>query len=305
MAEPLPSAPPPGADDTTRTLYRIVPLADWRAPENAGPPHMKIAVLDLETEGLDPLYHQILEFSVAVIAIDAEGQILSVDGPYTGLRDPGRPIENHISKITGITDDMVAGQTMSAVKVAAFLGKADACLSFNVRFDRQHLEMLVPEVGEMPWICAMADVPWLDLGFDGRAQNYLLAQAGMFNPVAHRAADDVASLTNLLAHLCRDGRTVLRHALEGAQAPSWRFEATDLPYRFRRDVFRRGYGWAHKHSLRHKLVRADEFEAERSWYRALVGRDPSTVLVDWTKRYRADWTWEPVKRDIEVAPWRR
>lgn len=305
MTELLPSAPPPGADETTRTLYRIMPLADWRAPENAGQPHMKIAVLDLETEGLDPLYHQILEFSVAMIAIDAEGQILSVDGPYTGLRDPGRPIKDHISKITGITDDMVAGQTMSAARIAAFLGKADACLSFNVRFDRQHLEMLVPEIGEMPWICAMADVPWLDLGFDGKAQNYLLAQAGMFNPVAHRASDDVASLTNLLAHECRDGRTVMRHALDGAQAPSWRFEATDLPYRFRQDVFRRGYGWAHKHSLRHKLVRADEFEAERSWYRALVGRDPSIVPVDWTQRYRADWTWEPVKRDVEVASWRR
>lgn len=305
MAELLPSAPPPGADETTRTLYRIMPLADWRAPENAGPPHMNIAVLDLETEGLDPLYHQILEFSVAMVAIDAEGQILSVDGPYTGLRDPGRPIENHISKVTGITNDMVAGQTMSAASIATFLGQADACLSFNARFDRQHLGMLVPEVGEMSWICAMADVPWLDLGFDGKAQNYLLAQAGMFNPVAHRAADDVASLTNLLAHECRDGRTVMRHALEGAQAPSWRFEATDLPYRFRQDIFRHGYAWANKHSLRHKLVRADEFETERSWYRGLVGRDPSIVPVDWTQRYRADWTWEPVKRDVEVVSWRR
>lgn len=35
------------------------------------------------------------------------------------------------------------------------------------------------------------------------------------------------------AHECRDGRTVMSHALEGAQAPSWRFEATDLPWRFR------------------------------------------------------------------------
>ena len=304
MAELLPSAPPPGADETTRTLYRIMPLADWRAPENAGPPHMNIAVLDLETEGLDPLYHQILEFSVAMIAIDAEGQILSVDGPYTGLRDPGRPIDKHISKITGITDDMVGGQTMSAARIAAFLGQEDACLSFNARFDRQHLEMLVPEVGEMPWICAMADVPWFDLGFDGKAQNYFLAQAGMFNPVAHRAADDVASLTNLLAHECRDGRTILGHALEGAKAPSWRFEASDLPHRLQKDAYRHAYRRSY-HGVYHKLVREAEHDAEIAWYRELVGRDPTIVPVDWVERYRADWTWSPVNRKVEVAHWRR
>ena len=304
MEETLPSAPPPGAGETTRTLYRIVPLANWRAPENAGAPHMSIAVLDLETEGLDPLYHQILEFSVAMIAIDFEGRILSVEGPYTGLRDPGRPIENHISTITGITDNMVAGQTMSATKIAAFLGQADACLSFNARFDRQHLEMLVPKVGEMPWICAMADVPWLDLGFDGRAQNYLLAQAGMFNPVAHRAADDVASLVNLLAHVCQDGRTVMAHALEGARAPSWRFEASDLPHRLQKDAYRRGYGRSYT-GVYHKLVREAERDVEVVWYRELVGRDPTMVPVDCVDRYRADWTWSPVNRKVEVAHWRR
>lgn len=305
MAKPLPSAPPEGADENTRTLHRITPLAHWQAPANAGPPHITIAVLDLETEGLDPLYHQILELAVALITIDAEGRILSIDGPYTRLRDPGRPIEKHITKITGITDAMVAGQAMDSERIAAFLGKAQACLSFNARFDRQHLEQLVPQVGEMPWICAMADVSWLDLGFDGRAQNYLLAQAGRFNPVAHRASDDVESLVSLLAHECHDGRTVMGHALGGAQAPSWRFEATDLPYRYRQDIFRRGYSWAHKHSLRHKLVRPGDYDAELTWYCDLVGREPSIVPVDWVERYRSDWTWNPVKRKVEVVSWRR
>ena len=305
MAKPLSSALGQGTDENTRILQRITPLAEWQAPATAGPPYMTIAVLDLETEGLDPQYHQILEMAVALIDIDAEGRVLSVDGPYTRLRDPGRPIEKHISKITGITDAMVAGQAMDSERIAAFLGRAQACLSFNARFDRQHLEQLVPQVGEMPWICAMADVLWLDLGFDGRAQGYLLTQAGLFNPVQHRASDDVESLVNLLACELADGRTVMGHVLEGAQAPSWRFEATDLPYRFRQDIFRRGYSWAHKHSLRHKLVRPAEFEDERAWYRELVGRDPSIVPVDWVERYRSDWTWNPVKREVAVVSWRR
>lgn len=301
----LPQSLPTNINEDTRILRRITPLADWKAAADAGPPHMKIAVLDLETEGLDPLYHQILELSVALIDIDAEGRVLSVEGPYTRLRDPGRPIEKHIARITGLSDEMVTGKTIDAGRVAAFLSKAQACCSFNVRFDRQFLEVLVPEVGAMPWICAMQDVPWVDQGFDGRAQGYLLMQANMFNPVAHRAADDVESLVNLLAHECNDGRTVMRHALDGAQAPSWRFEATDLPYHLRNDIYRRGYAYAYKHSLRHKLVRPADYETELAAYCNLVGREPSIVPIDWTDRYRADWTWEPVKRKAEVAHWRR
>ena len=29
------------------------------------------------------------------------------------------------------------------------------------------------------------------------------------------------------------------------------------------------------------------------------------VPVNWIDRYRAEWTWEPVKREVEVAHWRR
>ena len=293
-----------GEDDQTRVLHRIIPLHEWQPTTKAGSPFMKIAVLDLETDGLDPLYNEILEIAVAMIVVDQQGCILKVEGVKCGLQQPSRPIEPQIERITGITDAMVAGKRLVPRKIAEHLQAADACLAFNAAFDRRYLEMLVPEVGEMPWICAMADVDWHALGFDGRAQGYLLMQAGMFNPVAHRAADDVASLVNLLAHECRDGSTVMAHALAGARSPTWRFEASDLPYRLRKDVYRRGYRYSDR-GVNHKLVREAEYEAEVAWYRELVGRDPTIVPVDWVERYRADWTWEPVERKVEVVSWRR
>ncbi|MEO1922840.1 MAG: 3'-5' exonuclease [Sphingomonadaceae bacterium] len=297
--------PPPPADEDVRVLHRITPLKDWQAPADAGAPYMKIAVIDLETTGLDPLYDEIIEIAVGTIVIDKAGRVIAVESMRTGLQQPSRPIEPHIAKITGIDDAIVAGKCIDSTAIAARFEEVDACLSFNAAFDRRHLEMSVPEVAEMPWICAMADVPWADLGFDGRAQGFLLAQAGMFNPVAHRARDDVTSLINLLAHECRDGRPVMGHALEHAQAASWRFEATNLPYRFRKDIKRRGYAWADKHRLRHTLVRPADYDAELAWYRDLVGDEPSIVPVDWIERYRADWTWKPVKRKIETVSWRR
>lgn len=299
-----PTTPGPGDDDQTRVLHRITPLQQWQAPTNAGPPLRKIAVIDLETDGVDPQYHEILEIAVAMIVIDRQGRILEVEGINCGLQQPSRPIEPQIERITGITDAMLAGKRLAPKKIAEHLQAADACLAFNVAFDRQHLEMLVPEVSEMPWICAMADVDWHALGFDGRAQGHLLMQAGLFNPIAHRAADDVASLINLLAHECCDGQTVMAHALEGAKAPSWRFEASDLPHRLQKDAYRRGYRRCYR-GVYHKLVREPDHEAEVAWYRELVGRDPTIVPVNWVQRYRADWTWEPVNRKVEVAHWRR
>ena len=288
----------------TRVLHRIALPDQWKVPKGAGPLHMKVAVLDLETTGLDPQYDEIIEVAVAIIQIDARARVIAVESMRTGLQQPRRPIEPNIANITGIDDAMVEGKRINPGSVAEYLGRAQACLCFNAGFDRRHLEMLVPEVAEMPWICAMADVDWHALGFDGRAQGHLIMQAGLFNPIAHRAADDVASLINLLAHECRDGRTVMAHALEGAKAPSWRFEASDLPHRLQKDAYRRGYRRCYR-GVYHKLVREPDHEAEVAWYRELVGRDPTIVPVDWVQRYRADWTWEPVNRKVEVAHWRR
>ena len=304
MTQSTTSPPLSGAGDETRVLHRIAPLDQWKAPKGSGPLHMKVAVLDLETTGLDPQHDEIIEIAAAIIQIDAQGRVNAVESMRTGLQQPRRPIEPNIANITGIDDAMVEGKRINPDSVAEYLGRAQACLCFNAEFDRRHLEMLVPKVAEMPWICAMRDVPWRDLGFDGAAQNYLLAQAGMFNPVAHRARDDVASLIHLLAHECRDGKSVMAHALDGAKAPTWRFEASDLPHRLQKDAHRRAYRRSY-HGVYHKLVREAEHDAEIAWYRDLVGRDPTMVPVDWVERYRADWTWSPVNRKVEVAHWRR
>lgn len=304
MHTPNSTAAKRDADDNTRILHRITPLSEWQTLANAGPSFMTIAVLDLETTGFDPQYDEIIEIAVALIVIDEQGHVIAVENLKSGMQQPCRPIEPQITAITGITDEMASGKQLVPKQIADHLAKADACLAFNAAFDRRHLEQLVPQAGKMPWICAMADVDWRGLGFDGRAQGYLLTQAGMFNPTAHRAADDVASLVNLLAHDCRDGRTVMAHALEGAKTSSSRFEASDLPHRLQKDAYRKGYRRSY-HGVYHKLVREAEHDAEVAWYRELVGRDPTIVPVDWVERYRADWTWEPVNRKVEVAHWRR
>ena len=96
-----------GEEDQFRVLHRVKPLLDWHAPADAGPPFMKIAVLDTETTGFDPQYDELIEIAVAMIVIDEQGRVIAVESLRSGMRQPCRPIEPNISRITGITDEMV------------------------------------------------------------------------------------------------------------------------------------------------------------------------------------------------------
>ena len=71
---------------------------------------IKICFLDLETTGLNTEEDKIIEIALKVVKIDKiDGNIISFEFEYGSFQDPGMPIENNISKITGIDDEMVAG----------------------------------------------------------------------------------------------------------------------------------------------------------------------------------------------------
>ena len=89
--------------DYTRTLRRITPLSEWHAPSDAGPPLMKIAVIDTETTGFDPQYDELIEIAVAMIVIDEKARVIAVDSLRCGMLEPCRPIETEISGISGIS----------------------------------------------------------------------------------------------------------------------------------------------------------------------------------------------------------
>ena len=71
---------------------------------------MNICFIDLETTGLNKEEDKIIEIALKTVKIDkAEGNIISFDDKYESFQDPGIEIEEKISLITGITDNMVTG----------------------------------------------------------------------------------------------------------------------------------------------------------------------------------------------------
>lgn len=74
-----------------------------------------VAIADTETTGTDPQLDEIIDIAVIIVEADELGQIVRIDRIGQALRDPGMPIPAVISRLTGITDDDVRGQTIDLV----------------------------------------------------------------------------------------------------------------------------------------------------------------------------------------------
>jgi len=124
-AEPDKHAVPMSEEDMVRHLsetgrYRILQKLMPRAIAPFARPAypLKGIILDTETTGLNARKDEIIEIGVIAFTFDATGSIGDVTGIYGGLQQPSVSIPTEITRLTGITDNMVAGQTIDMPALA-------------------------------------------------------------------------------------------------------------------------------------------------------------------------------------------
>lgn len=274
------------AEKEVRILRPIARLDDWPPmgdPASLGP---VIAVIDVETEGLDPETDQVIELAAALVQSDAEGRIISILGKAYGLQDPGRPLMPKIAALTGLSDAKLEGQAIDIGNVTAVIARADAILAHGARFDAGFARRLLPGIAHLPWVCSLNDVDWRGHGFDGRALGHLLMQQSLFARKAHTAGDDVTASVNLLATVLPNGRTVLAEALGNAQVTTIRVDVEGETFDAKADLKRRGYRFNWIRKVWSSEVGELEADYEESWItrhypRLRVRRTPIT----WHERY--------------------
>ena len=288
-----------------RILQAVRDRDDWPRRARKGEEYRRICVLDTETNGLHLSKHQIIELCAAIVLVNGAGRISAVQSVMTGLVDPLRPLSHEIVELTGLTDAVLAGESVCPEQLAELLEYCDGVIAFNSQFDRPFIEKHVGRHVAVPWGCAMADVPWRKCGFEPGPQGFLLNQAGYFMPNAHRAKDDVLALIQLLDHVCEDGESVMRKALAAMDAPAWRFEASSAAYGFGDELWDQRYRFAKErtHKLWHKHVRPSEFRAEYRWYKETIGKRPVVVSLPASERYRANEAWVPKPPKVSVPDW--
>lgn len=278
-----------GGDDQRIVLRRVRPFHQWPKLDDPVRPIRTVAVLDTETSGLDPNRDVVIEIAIAFAQVDAHGRILRVSSVAEAKQSPGFPLPAEISKLTGLTDEMLQGQSIDIDHITERLNSVQAIASHNAGFDRKFVERLLPDLPEKPWICSMMDGAWADWGFDGRKQDHLLMQAGLFNPVKHRAMSDVISLVSLLNTQVPTGRSVLAECIDHAKKPTWLFRAVGLPFEYRQRIKDRGWRWNAGGKVWWTEVPHADRAAEEQWYDQTFRpfRDkPVIERVTWTTRYK-------------------
>jgi DNA polymerase-3 subunit epsilon len=280
------------SDDAYRVLRRVaVEEGDVRGSDGTLSTSVG-AALDVETTGLAVEADRIIELSIRRFRFDATGRITKLDQPYSWLEDPGRPLESEIARLTGLTDEQLAGCAIDEKQALALLRSASLVVSHNAGFDRPFVDERLPAARGLAWACTCREVDWPEYGFDGRALGWLLAQAGWFH-AGHRAAADVDALITLLRHDLYNGCTGLGALLENARRPGWIVRATGAHFDVKERLKARGYRWDAAARAWWREVDDVALEFERRWLNDFVYRPdlqpgaeaPEIEEVTWTTRY--------------------
>lgn len=224
--------------------------------------------VDAETTGLDAAVDGIIQLALFPFAYDDTGAVRGVGTPLIAWRDPGFPIPEAITRLTGIDDDMVRGHAIDPDIVQSFIGAPDLVVSHHAAFDRKFVERLMPVFRDLLWGCSMADVDWQNAGYEGRKLSHLLAQAGYFYD-AHRADSDCLAALHLIGLPLPDDRTALAQIVAATRRPLHRVWAIGAPFDRKNQLKARGYRWNPGTDGRHKAwskeVRPDELDDEEAW----------------------------------------
>ena len=267
------------AEGTYKVLRRIAPI-----PLNGHLPHDQTRLgifLDLETTGLDPQHDEIIEFGMVPFAYTLNGTILGTLPTFSRLREPNQPIPPDITTLTGITQEMVAGKTVSPDDVAQFTAQASLIVAHNARFDRLFAENFWDGFSKLPWACSMEDVPWQAEGFEGRSLGYLAMQAGWFFD-GHRATDDcLAGVTLLNTCLPKTQAPALSALLREARKPRWQIWAENAPFEYKDKLKARGYRWNDGSNSHPKAwfteVPLEQKDEELHFLKTAIGLDAATI----------------------------
>lgn len=235
-------------------------------------------VLDVETTGLDTGREEVIELGLLKFSYLPDSSVVRVLGEFAAFSEPTVPVTPEITDLTGITNEMLAGQKIDPAAVVSFVSDVAIVIAHNAGFDRKFAERYWPTFEHLPWACSATQIDWRGLGFEGARLVHLLAGIGLFHD-AHRAADDCRGLLEVLAFQ-PDGQaeTLLGKLLTSARRTTTRIWAENSPFELKDALKRRGYRWSDGADGRQKSwfvdVDVSAQEAELHFLRTeIYGRD--------------------------------
>lgn len=201
-----------------------------------------LCLIDFETTGVDD-HDKAIEIGIIRVQYDpVNGRIGKILDRYCGLEDPGIHLPENIVALTGLTDDMVAGQSFDDNAIKAIVQKSNLIIAHNAEFDRGFAERRFEFMRTTAWACSIVDVPWPTYGISSNKLEFIAFKLGFFFD-AHRAVADAEVTGGMLGQVLTDGTTGLWHLLQNARQQQWRVWATGASYSSKGILKSRGYEW--------------------------------------------------------------
>ncbi|WVT78093.1 3'-5' exonuclease (plasmid) [Sinorhizobium chiapasense] len=276
--------------------YRILQKLEPRPVAPTARPGFPLngVIVDTETTGLNHRKDEIIEIGAVAFTFDDAGAIGDVTGVYGGLQQPSIPIPAEVTRLTGITDEMVAGQMIDLAQLRSIIERADLVIAHNAGFDRPFCEAFSPVFAGKAWACSVSEIDWSRRGFEGTKLGYLIGQAGYFHE-GHRAVDDCFALLEVLAQgRTEDERTPFAELYEASQQSRVRIFAENSPFDMKDQLKARGYRWSDGSDGRPKSwwieLQEDALDDELRYLRSEIYRwdaDPPTRYLTAFDRFRA------------------
>lgn len=201
--------------------------------------------LDTETTGLDHAIDNIIELGIVAFEYNPlTAEIIRITDRYNCFEDPGQPLPSEITEITGITDEMLAGQYFDDELITALVDKATLVIAHNAAFDRKFIESRYPAFTRLPWACTMSQIDWNRERISSRTLEYLLYKCGGYCINAHRALDDAEGVLGLLlGDLPITESPIFKVLLDASEEMTSRICAVGAAYDKKDILKKRGYRW--------------------------------------------------------------
>ena len=224
-----------------QVLRRFVPVQQYH--HDAQEEKLIGVYLDIETTGLDYQNDKIIELALVAFEYSQDGKIFRILGSYSSFQDPGAPLNEQITGLTGITDNMVKNQAIDHNKVEAIIQPASLIIAHNSSFDRKFIEKVFPSFKQKAWGCSYTQVPWRQENISSAKLEYLAYKFGFFYD-AHRAEVDCLVGIHLLTQILPISKELAFKALlNNVEEKSYIIWATNSPFNTKDILKARGYRW--------------------------------------------------------------
>lgn len=198
-----------------------------------------VVFLDTETTGTNHYNDKVIELGMVRCTFSfTRRRILSIDRIYDGYEDPKRPIPPEITKLTGISDDMVRGKKFDEETILNFVVDHPLVVAHNAKFDRPFVERRFNAWQPMPWACSQKEIDWASFDIGGQKLEFIVQSQGYFYD-AHRACTDCLALCYLM-HIMPKAFEML---IESSLKTTYRIEAWKCPFDRKDEVKGAGYRW--------------------------------------------------------------